>query len=109
LLTGLVKQGNKVLLWRHSKNRDEDAKQYGFISEEAGHTRISLGTRVLNVDKLGSKGSQAEARNLQREKRKRKAPEPKAGESEEEAGARNMELTGLFLRNTDVVGGKPRF
>jgi len=69
LLSGLVKQGDKVSLWKHSKNRDEDAKQCRFIIEEVGHTRISLATRVLNIDKLGSKGSQVEARNLQREKK----------------------------------------
>ena len=75
LLSGPVKQGNKVSLWRHSENRGEDAgvpgafKQCWFVREEAEHTRISLATRVLNIAT------------------ERKAPQPKARtESEEEAG-----------------------
>ena len=35
-----------------------------FVREEAEHTRISLPTRVLNIAKLGSKGSQAEAHGI---------------------------------------------
>ena len=76
LLSGPVKQGNKVSLWRHSENRGEDAgvpgtpfKQCWFVRAEAEHTRISLATRVLNIAT------------------ERKAPQPKARtESEEEAG-----------------------
>ena len=48
LLSGPVKQGNKVSLWGHSENRGEDAgvprapfKQCWFVREEAEHTRIS--------------------------------------------------------------------
>ena len=69
LLSGPAKQGNKVSLWGHSENRGEDAgvprapfKQCWFVREE--HTRISLPTRVLNIAKLGSKGSQAEAHGI---------------------------------------------
>ena len=95
LLSGPVKQGNKVSLWRHSENRGENAgvfrapfNQCWFVREEAEHTRISLAARVLNIAKLGSKGSQAEAHGIYKEKkRERKAPQPKARtESEEEAG-----------------------
>ena len=76
LPSGPVKQGNKVSLWGHFENRGEDAgvprapfKQCWFVREEAEHTRISLPTislptRVLNIAKLGSKGSQAEAHGI---------------------------------------------
>ena len=77
LLSGPVKQGNKVSLWRHSENRGENAgvppapfKQCWFVREETKHTRISLATRVLNIAKLGSKGSQAEAHGIYKGKKR---------------------------------------
>ena len=50
--------------------------------EEAEHTRISLATRVLNIAKLGSKGSQAEATEFAKEKREHKAPNLKPGRNQ---------------------------
>ena len=72
-LAGQWNRGTKFRypLWGHSENRGEDAgvprapfKQCWFVREEAEHTRISLPTRVLNIAKLGSKGSQAEAHGI---------------------------------------------
>ena len=79
LLSGPVKQGDKVSLWRHSENRGEDAgvprapfKPAMLICKggSRAYTRISLATRVLNIAKLGSKGSQAEAHGIYKGKKR---------------------------------------
>ena len=108
LLSGPVKQGNKVSLCGHSENRGEDAGvprapfQAMLICKK--HTRISLPTRVLNIAKLGSKRSQAEGHGICKGKRERTAPQPKARtESEEEEEARRDRYGHVPQELTEIV------
>ena len=90
LLSEPVKQGNKVSLCGHSENRGEDAgvprapfKQCWFVRSIQGF----LFRRVSStLPSWGPRGARQKPTEFAKEKRERKAPQPKARtESEEEA------------------------
>jgi len=94
LLSGPVKQGNKVSLWGHSENRGEDAgvprapfKQCWFVREGKQSIQGFLFLRASStLPSWGQRGARQKPTEFAKEKRERKAPQPKARTESEEAG-----------------------